>query len=108
MNCSERERLLQRRNQFFRIGANGCAGWAGNSADGYEFTARPHDSFSSTYPGRVSVADEYLAPHRHEHKIVATIESFTEEKLVWNPRFSASPAHMCTRDQTLEIPQTLV
>lgn len=59
-----------------------CAAWSGYSTNGSrltteEFLARPHVSFSISEPGHVSVADQYLAQHGHERKIVATTESFT-------------------------------
>ncbi|HMB73322.1 MAG TPA: LysR family transcriptional regulator [Gammaproteobacteria bacterium] len=59
-----------------------CAAWEGNSPHGdrltiEEFLSRPHVSFSISDPGHVSVAQDYLARHGHEHKIIATTESFT-------------------------------
>lgn len=59
-----------------------CAAWSGHPSIGdrltmEDFLQQPHMAFNISDPGHASLADEYLARHGHERRIVASTESFT-------------------------------
>jgi DNA-binding transcriptional LysR family regulator len=130
-----------------------CAVWSGHPTVGDrltidQFLALPHLTFNISDPEHTSLADEHLARHGYERKIVASTDSFATapfllretslvtmvqkrlgarlarsaeiklleppfelpemcERLAWNPRFSASPAHAWMREQLIEAAKAL-